>query len=154
VLQMSASVSRGGVQLSRGLGSQSGEVGGGGKQDSPGLLRPGILQIPRRGLLPLTSASCRCERRWCATIWPGGQAGRTISDPASLKGLCNMGKHGISAYLTLQLSPMSKVSDEEQEAKCKAIKIINPLIKSLVKCIAGIYTFLLVYKCHRIVFSS
>ncbi|KAJ4939653.1 hypothetical protein JOQ06_029096, partial [Pogonophryne albipinna] len=92
VLQMSASVSRGGVQLSRGLGNVRGDGG-----------RPSGQE--------------------------DAQAGRTISDPASLKGLCNMGKHGISAYLTLQLSPMSKVGDEEQEAKCKAIKIINPLIK-------------------------
>ncbi|KAI4804465.1 hypothetical protein KUCAC02_026094, partial [Chaenocephalus aceratus] len=92
VLQMSASVSRGGVQLSRGLGNVRGD-----------------------GARPSGQEDA--------------QAGRSVSEPASLKGLCSMGKHGISAYLTLQLSPMSKVGEEEQEAKCKAIKIINPLIK-------------------------
>lgn len=39
---------------------------------------------------------------------------------ALFRGLGNMAKLRISANLTLQLSPMSKVRDDKQEAKCKA----------------------------------
>lgn len=90
-------------------------------------VRPDIFQIPRRGLLPLTSASCGCEGRWCRAIWPGRCAGWTdvFQLLSSLAGLCNMAKHRISAYLTLQPSPVSKVRDDKQEAKCKAIKTIR-----------------------------
>lgn len=46
---------------------------------------------------------------------------------SSLTGFCNMAKHHISAYPTLQLSPTSKVSVDKQEAKCKLVKRIKRL---------------------------
>lgn len=62
-LQMPADVSRGGIQLSRGLGNQSGEraerVGRGRGTVQDCSAWPDIFQIPRRGLLPLTSGFLR-----------------------------------------------------------------------------------------------
>jgi len=43
----------------------------------------------------------------------------------SLRGFCNMAKHRISAYLTLKLSPASKVRDDKQEANCLTVKRIK-----------------------------
>ena len=69
-------------------------------------------------------------RERCRTIWPRVRQAIWIWMDVSLilpslRGLCNMAKDCISAYLALQLSPTSKVRDDKQEANCKAIKRIE-----------------------------
>lgn len=133
-LQMPADVSSGGLQLSRGLGNRSGD---GGLKGWDGGVSPArhLPDSPGEACSPLTSASCGCEEMMPdhqARKRRAGWTGVFLILP-SLAGLCNMAMHRISAYLTLQLSPLSKVSDDKQEAKCKAIKTIGlPLFHKVV----------------------